>query len=364
MKFFHAVRQSLNGCGRGSKLSRLMFLVVGLTSTGISAQDVDEDVVIFRNGDRLTGEVKRLDRGRLYFDTDATGEIGVEWDEVIYLTSNQRFEIETESGAIFLGNLLSSEESSQLYIQTTTDTIGIPKTEVVVITPIEETLLEQFDIDVTTGYSFTKASDLSQFNVGLDVNYRRERNGLSLSLDSTMTDEIDKSTRRQNLNLNYDRFFDNRWVTRGLMSFERNDQLGIDLRSSVGAARGRFIRQTNQQRLALYGGLVVNREEIDGTNQPPGADLSEDSVEALGALQAEWFRYNEPELDVTSSLIVFPSLSESGRVRTELDLSVRWEIINDLFWAVTVYHDFDSDPPNIEADKADYGVITSVGWEF
>ena len=148
------------------------------------------------------------------------------------------------------------------------------------------------------------------------------------------------------------------------MSFERNDQLGIDLRSSIGVARGRFIRQTNQQRLALYGGLVVNREEIDGTNLAPNADLSKDSVEAIGALQAEWFRYDEPELDITSSLIVYPSLSESGRVRTELDLSVRWEIISDLFWAVTVYHDFDSDPPNTEADKADYGIITSVGWEF
>ena len=39
------------------------------------------------------------------------------------------------------------------------------------------------------GYNFTKASDLSQFNLGLDVDYRRERNGLSLSLDTVMTDE-------------------------------------------------------------------------------------------------------------------------------------------------------------------------------
>ena len=138
MKFFHAVRQSFNGCSRGSRLSWLIFLVVGLTGPSISAQEADEDVVIFRNGDRLTGEVKRLDRGRLFFDTDATGEIGVEWDEVVHLTSNQRLEIEAESGAIFLGNLLSSEESSQLHIQTMINAIDIPMTEVVIITPIEE----------------------------------------------------------------------------------------------------------------------------------------------------------------------------------------------------------------------------------
>ena len=364
MNLYYAARRRPIGQRWWSTLSELLLLALALTSLDALAQDENDDALIFRNGDRLTGEVKRLERGRLFFDTDATGEIGVEWDEVAYLTSNRRLEIETESGSIFLGNLLNSEEASQLHVQTMSGAVEMPMTQVVIMTPIEETLLEQFDIDVTMGYSFTKASDLSQFNLGFDVDYRRERNGLSLSLDTVMTDETDDSTRRQNLNLSYDRFFDNRWVTRVLMSFERNDQLGIDLRSSVGAARGRFLRQTNQQRLALYGGLLLNREQVDGINQPAGADTTKDGVEAIGALVAEWFRYDEPELDVTSSLIVYPSLSESGRVRTELDLSVRWEILSDLFWDVTVYHDFDSDPPNTMADKADYGVITSVGWEF
>jgi len=232
------------------------------------------------------------------------------------------------------------------------------------MTPIEETLIEQFDIDVTMGYNFTKASDISQLNLGVDVGFRRERNGLNLALDTVMTDETDDSTRRQNLNLSYDRFFDNAWVTRALMSFERNDQLGIDLRSSIGGARGRYLRQTNQQRLVVYGGMVLNREQVDGTNAAPGADLTEDTVEAVVALQAEWFRYDEPELDVISTFVVYPNISESGRVRTELDLSLRWEIVSDLFWDITLYHDYDSEPPSLEADKEDYGIITSVGWEF
>jgi len=91
--------------------------------------------------------------------------------------------------------------------------------------------------------------------------------------------------------------------------------LGIDLRSSIGGARGRFLRQTNQQRLSWYGGILLNREEVDGENAEPSADLREGSVEAIGAMQAEWFRYDEPQLDIMSSLVVYPSLSESGRAR-------------------------------------------------
>ena len=41
------------------------------------------DVVTFVNGDRLTGEVKSLERGRLRFKTDATDTISIEWDNVV-----------------------------------------------------------------------------------------------------------------------------------------------------------------------------------------------------------------------------------------------------------------------------------------
>lgn len=349
---------------RGAKrFNPLWPLVVVLALTGLEARAQD-DILIFINGDRLTGEIRRLERGRLFFDGATTPEIGVEWDEVAHLESIQRFEIELESGVIFLGSLSPVDEPGNLTIETLGGPIDVPMLQAVSMTPIEETLIEQIEIDVTMGYNFTKASDLAQLNLGVDVGYRRERHGLNLAFDTVMTDETDKSTKRQNLNLSYDRFFDNRWVTRGLMAFERNDQLGIDLRSSIGVARGRFLRQTNSQILALYGGLILNREEIDGTNQPPGAELTEDSVEALGAVQAEWFRYDEPEVDISSSFVVYPNLSDTGRVRTEFDLSLEWEIVSDLVWDITIYHDFDSDPPSAEAVKTDYGVITSVGWEF
>jgi len=348
------------------RLNPLWPALVALALTSLDARAQADDILIFRNDDHLTGEIERLDRGRLFFDTAATPAISIEWDEVAYLTSNQRFEIEMESGAIFLGSLSSTDEPGQLSIRTASGAaIEIPMLQAISMTPIEATLLEQIEVDVTMGYNFTKASDLSQLNLGIDATYRRERNGLNLSFDTVMTDDQTlESTKRQNLNLSYDRFFDNRWVTRGLVAFERNDQLGIDLRSSIGGARGRFLRQTNSQILALYGGLILNREEVDGTNQPPGADLTEDSVEAVGAVQAEWFRYDEPEVDIVTNFAIYPNLSQSGRVRTELDVSVQWEIVSDLVWEISVYHDFDSAPPSADAEKTDYGVITSVGWEF
>ena len=139
-------------------------IALALTSLDARAQD---DVLIFSNGDHLTGDIERLDRGRLFFDTAATPEISIEWDEVAYLSSNQRFEIEMVSGAIFLGSLSRADEPAQLSIQTASGAaIEIPMLQAISMTPIEATLLEQIEVDVTMGYNFTKASDLSQLNLG------------------------------------------------------------------------------------------------------------------------------------------------------------------------------------------------------
>ena len=64
-----------------ARRDRLLVLIALLPlSAAVAAPKTD--VVVFQNGDRLTGEVKGLDRGRLSFDTDATGTIAIEWARV------------------------------------------------------------------------------------------------------------------------------------------------------------------------------------------------------------------------------------------------------------------------------------------
>ena len=41
------------------------------------------DVVTLANGDRITGEVVRLERGRLEFKTDDAGTLYLEWDKLV-----------------------------------------------------------------------------------------------------------------------------------------------------------------------------------------------------------------------------------------------------------------------------------------
>ncbi|NIV16963.1 MAG: DUF481 domain-containing protein [Woeseiaceae bacterium] len=317
------------------------------------------DVVIFDNGDRLTGEVKSLERGKLRFKTAATDTISIEWDDVAFLTSEQNIQVETQNGDRFLGNLADGAEQFSVIIQTESGVVSLLTSQVVFMTPIEERGIERLDGDFTAGYNFAKASEVQQVRLGLDMDFRTETRVFSLNADAVQSDSEDnESSQRQSLDLQYKRLRPNRWYTGVIVSLDHNDELDLDLRTSIGVGGGRFMRQTNNTVLSLGGGVQVSRENVSS------GIADEETVEAVVTLNWDWFRYDTPELDLSSTLQIIPNLSESGRVRGEFDISLKWEMIEDLFWELSFYDSYDSDPVVDGAEKNDFGISTSLGWEF
>jgi putative salt-induced outer membrane protein YdiY len=334
----------------------VLFLLISFLPTAVLAQS---DVVVFINGDRLTGEVKSLERGLLRFKTRATDTIRIEWDEVAYVSSDQNIQVETQEGLRFLGALAWPAQAGIVSVDTISGSFDLDANRVVKMTPIKETLVGRFDGDVRLGYNFTKASSVEQLTLGVDLDYRTEIRIHSLDLDASSSDSGGtEASQRSNLNYTYRRLRANRWLVAGFAALTRNDELGLKLRSTVGAGLGRIIRQSNSMNLMLEGGLTLNREENSNA-----ADNSK-TWEMYGSLSWDWFRYDLPELDLSSDLRVYPSLSESGRVRSEFDITFKWEFIDDLFWSLSYYNSFDSNPADPDASKSDFGINTSVGWDF
>jgi Protein of unknown function, DUF481 len=83
-------------------------------------------------------------------------------------------------------------------------------------------------------------------------------------------------------------------------------------------------------------------------------------------LGAEWriFRFSKPETSLNSSFLLYPSLTESGRYRSELNITLSRELIEDLTFDLSYYNSYDSDPPDETASRSDYGVVTSLGYKF
>src|SRR5271166_413525 len=83
-------------------------LILGLfvvTATCL-AKVTRHDTVIMKNGDRLTGEVKRLEQGVLYIETDYfSGSAGVDWLQVEKVESKATFQIVLSDGKRMSGSI-------------------------------------------------------------------------------------------------------------------------------------------------------------------------------------------------------------------------------------------------------------------
>jgi hypothetical protein len=335
-------------------------LITAVLAISIPAIAADKtDVVIFLNGDRLTGEFKSLERGRLRFKTDATDTISIEWDDVAFLKSNQNIQVETENGVRYLGQLSITSDERRIIVETGSGPVGLDTEHVILMTPIEERGLDRIDGDISAGYNFAKADEVTTTYLSVDLNYRAESRIFSLDFDSLFSDSsTNEPSQDLSLDLKYTRLLENRWLAGGIVTFERNDEHGLDLRTSIGGGGGRILHQSNNSSLSLIGGLLLSREKVS-------ADVADENyVEAFATLAWDWFRFDTPELDLTTSLQIIPNLTDSGEYRGEVEIEFKWEIVEDLFWALAISDSYDSKAELSGGENNDYSIITSVGWDF
>ena len=219
------------------------------------------DVVTLLNGDRITGEIVELSRGRLELKTDDAGTLEIEWDNVATLVAVRRFEVETSDGRRLLGSL-GPPASRVLAVQTAEGLASLPMTEVTRVTPIGASFWKKLEGSVDAGFTYTHSSGVAQTTLNTDTIYRRPAFLFKLTSSATVTQRSDgtEDDDRSAISFAYNRYRGRRLLVGGYASLESNESLGLKLRSQVGGVAGLRLVNSNKAQVEVSAGLVVNDE--------------------------------------------------------------------------------------------------------
>lgn len=339
-----------------SLIFSLSFLVVLLFSTALQAAGTD--IVILKNGDRVTGDIKGLSRGKLEFKTDSMGTVYIEWDDIDALFSDTGQAVELSNGQRFYGPLSKSENAEMVQVTTEQGAVGVGTQDVVTMYPVESGFWDRLDVSARLGFSWDKGSSVGKYTLGLDSEFRNPKFITRASFNAEVTSQQDRDdTSRANLNALHMVFKPQKRYTAYFGSLEKNDELGLDLRALLGVGYGWVPIRSNRNWLSLSAGLDVNREI-------PSEGEEQTNLEAVAMLTYEYYRYSHPVRRFSSSLMVFPSITDFGRWRARFNTDFRLEIVEDFFWAVNIYAEYDSEPISVDASNSDYGITNAIEYKF
>ncbi len=317
------------------------------------------DIIILKNGDRITGEVKRMEFAVLTLKTDNMSTIEIEWKKIQYVKSKFSFRVERENGINTFGIINTDTLNNELIVGIAPHTDKINLDKVVLLIPIKETFLDALSISTDIGFSYTKASDVSQFNISGNLNHRTRLYERSIDFTSIMTSQVDTSqSQNHDYKFQVKRLLLRHWYLVGGIGAQKNTQLGLDLRLLINGGGGNDLIRNNSNILSTGGGLQLTREWTNGAANP------QNNLEGIFNIKYSKFRYTSPKINWTTTFNAYPNLTTKGRYRIEFETKLKWEIIKDLFWKLTFFDNYDNMPKSSSTEKNDYGITISFGWTF
>ncbi len=324
------------------------------------------DVIIMKNGDHLTGEIKGLSGGILYFSMDyILGTSSVQWSKVDHIESKQLFLVKTEDGSVYTGALSTAETGDGrpvtiAVVKAPEESVQLKRAEVVEMDQTSEHFWQRFNGELNTGIIYSKGNQNTQLTVSSDVVYPRERWQAAASYNSTLSTSTGTtaSTRNQ-FSLEALHLLPwEHWFYAGFGNLLQSSEQGIDLQGGAAGGIGRFLANTNHATIFLVGGFGWQRTAYSQSvvSQPP-----QNVATGLIAGTAKLFWFNKTNLNVTGA--VFPAISQPGRVYSTLNVAYYIKLVSNLSWNVSFYGNWDSSPPPTFSGS-DYGTSSGLSLTF
>jgi len=331
------------------------------------------DVVVFKNGDKLTGKVIKMEGGKLTFKADLAGEIPLDLANIQTFSTDEPAEFHLQDGTILKSKVLHADAGPVTLAKTElVQAQNIPFSAVKAINPPVKPPVT-WSGSVTVGMTSTHGNTFNEnANVSGNVTRRTEKDRLrafSTYLASRTRDDDtgDKVTTEESFTLGgkYDYFLSKKWYTFLNADYKKDHIADLDYRIIAGGGMGyQWIEQDNLKFATDFGvsELCEKYTKRVGTAPPWEKEVSKsDEFSVQLGYGLEWVITDK--FTFLHNMRYYPSFGDISDYFLTTDAELRAAITKSMFGSFKTVLDYDSTPgQGVGATDTKY--ILGVGWKF
>jgi hypothetical protein len=352
--------------GTGMKTRICLLLLIAFLGAPLTYAREKTDVLLMKNGDRVTCEIKGLDSDTLYISVDyILSTLSVNWAKVDYIESKQLFIVKTQDGMVYSGSISTPKSAGDRpvrieILEPPANPVEIEKAQIIKMDETSSNFWQRFNGSIGAGATYNKGNQSTQYNLSSSVNYPRERWSTGADFTSILSSNTGASTSTRNeLTFNVQRLLRwNNWYYTGIGDFLQSSTQGIQLQSSIGGGIGRYLANNNHAKISVVGGFAWQRINYQEKIIPAA---TQNVASGLVGAQVSLFYFNKTRLSLNTYLL--PAVSEPGRVHFNLSTAYYVKLWSNLTWNISFYGNWDNQPPP-GFSGSDYGTSTGLSWTF
>jgi putative salt-induced outer membrane protein YdiY len=325
-------------------------LILALSVTAFA----DGDVVMLRNGDRLSGTIAKLEGGKLIMATPYANEIVISWEDVVGLQSQTAHIVR-----------IGPDNFVHARFTIRKDGVFLESDDFRSARPVALEQVASIDIPPGARWNFavdgsilgTKGnSDSLAWGFGAEAQRKTDDDRLRFGVRHEYAESSHiGSTKNTRGFIDFNHDFTPVWYGKLFGSLEHDKFKDLDLRTVVAAGPGYHFINTKALLLNGYAGLAyINENFIRNANDRSYVSL------VLGD-EFRWFLTNSDLFYQT--LDVYPSLEDTSDVLFQLGTGVRHTIIKGLFVDLGISDDYDTKPA-LGFKKNDFRYHGRLGYLF
>ncbi len=327
------------------------------------AQYASADVITMKNGDKITGSIKKIWDEKVYIEPEYADEFSVDQDQIISIEADEQFEIRIDDNKGLLATFKGADAEGYQIVEIDGQERLVSVMQIEELVEIEDyfdwstsaDLNSTFNSGNTNNSNVTLTADLM-----LKWDRRKHLFDLLWQNEAQKIEDITTTVKdRQRIRYNFIYDVNDPWFAGAYGSWERDPIKGLDYRYNVLPVAGYNIWNDAGRTLSLQFGAGYQAEE---NTDELGITTEGDGAVALFVFRFD-YEFGDPDIELYLNNTTTAAFYGRDNAVTQFNMGTRYEITDLLYLNLEFLLDYESEP--VEGAKhEDISVLFGFGLEF